>query len=334
MIIQSIIDSKFYMKKYLLIFILVLLSGCQNKNNFRKQFHGEIDNKYPITMQINSTNGKIIGFYYYDKFKNRIDLKGEIKNDSIILNGTDSNGKLIDLFKGVINSDLNIEGYWEIPGKNKVSTFYLKEVTSLKSNFIIYTISISLLITIMILVFLKIKKSKKAEIKMAFDFNSKSGNIEENLEGNFEKGLEFEKFITSLFPKQYYNLLDWRSDKNFNGIYPDSNKKPDLFYKRLNTNVEPSSFAVECKYRKAQFKNGISICKNEQLARYKKFEENGKTPVFIILGMGGEPNNPLKLFIIGVNDIDESFINFKKLKSFEVNIRKTLFYDPNLKTLK
>ncbi len=68
------------------------------------------------------------------------------------------------------------------------------------------------------------------------------------------KGYLFEQFIVSLFTPEYFTLLEWRSDKSFNGIYPVSCQFPDLeFY--YKSNFESMHFAVECKWRR-YFENG------------------------------------------------------------------------------
>ncbi len=57
--------------------------------------------------------------------------------------------------------------------------------------------------------------------------------------------LELPEAFASLWTKQYYELLEWRSDKSHNGIHLISNTFPDLHFRRTNTKETRSEFAIE-----------------------------------------------------------------------------------------
>lgn len=64
------------------------------------------------------------------------------------------------------------------------------------------------------------------EEEMKADSKSETNVIEKT--ENEKKGLEFEKWVITKFPQQYYKLLDWKGDKMLDGRYPESSRYPDL----------------------------------------------------------------------------------------------------------
>jgi hypothetical protein len=81
-------------------------------------------------------------------------------------------------------------------------------------------------------------------------------------EEQYCKGIAFEQYVVSIFSKRkdYFFLMDWRSDKFHEGIYPQSNRNPDLVYDyRCGSYVR--QFAVECKYRAKPIKGYVSFMK-------------------------------------------------------------------------
>ena len=65
-------------------------------------------------------------------------------------------------------------------------------------------------------------------------------------------------------------------------------------------------FAIECKWRK-KFNNGkITWASNRQICSYEDFENQERIPVFVAIGIGGEPDNHVKLFITPLRNICNS----------------------------
>ncbi|HJK18587.1 MAG TPA: hypothetical protein O0W89_01830 [Methanocorpusculum sp.] len=83
-------------------------------------------------------------------------------------------------------------------------------------------------------------------------------------------------------------------------------KNPDVIIKHKFTG---ETFAVECKYRSEirydPEKNihYIQWSTPEQITRYKNFSKTENTPVFIVIGIGGNPKDPEHVFCIALNDI-------------------------------
>jgi hypothetical protein len=139
------------------------------------------------------------------------------------------------------------------------------------------------------------------------------------------KGYLFEQYIVSLFNTDYFTLLEWRSDKSINGIYPLSCKFPDLeFY--FTTQYECLHFAVECKWRQHFDNEMADLGREDQLWSYKEFQKTTEIPVFIVLGIGGEPNWPNEIYTIPLREIDGQFMHCMVLRPFQRKSPNDMFF--------
>ena len=150
---------------------------------------------------------------------------------------------------------------------------------------------------------------------------------------NLEKGIAFEKFVVRHFDDQYFHLIEWRSDKNVNGISALMNKLPDLeFYFQLGNDT--LQFAVECKWGR-YFHNYLFDLKDSHLNTYRKYQEVTGHPVFMVIGIGNIATSPREVYIIPLNHITKN-----KLHEFEMQIYKrsnpdhNFFLDFSRKSLK
>ena len=115
------------------------------------------------------------------------------------------------------------------------------------------------------------------------------------------KGREFEEYVLSLFKSnqdEEYSLKEWRGDKNLNGLIPESNHYPDFIFQYRNGEIR-SDFAIECKWRKDFLRDGsVDILSQTNVTSYPQFATEKGIPVFIILGLFGQPWEPLELYIL------------------------------------
>ncbi|MFM8912454.1 MAG: hypothetical protein ACKOE6_05960, partial [Flammeovirgaceae bacterium] len=117
------------------------------------------------------------------------------------------------------------------------------------------------------------------------------------------KGHTFEEFVVNRFREKsdYFKWMDATSDKGVQGYYPESNLNPDLQYEyRVGGVAYP--FGVECKFRSITT-GSIHITKDGQLERYRRFSIEKKMPVFIVLGLGGNPHQPVHLYVIPLAEV-------------------------------
>jgi len=119
---------------------------------------------------------------------------------------------------------------------------------------------------------------------------------------NYKKGYEFENYVQQLFNKNHFTLMQWRkAHKYLHKDVPVGHSNPDLelIFGRRNKH----RFAVECKWR-SQFTNGMIHWAHEhQIRSYLDFQAKERVPVFIAIGVGGEPSSPDKLFVTPLDNI-------------------------------
>jgi hypothetical protein len=141
---------------------------------------------------------------------------------------------------------------------------------------------------------------------------------------SYEKGLAFEKYVTTLFHKKDgFQLVDWRGDKFNKGIYALSIQYPDLEY-RFKAGSEQYHFAIECKWRSTFSKGAIQLGEDYQLENYKQFAREKRMPVYILLGVGGSPPGPAELFVIPLSDLPSVYVVRQQIMQF----KKANIYQP------
>lgn len=140
-----------------------------------------------------------------------------------------------------------------------------------------------------------------------------------------EKGRAFENWVVSHLSKQHHVLKDWRSDKVApNGTYAESNKYPDVQV-ALSLHGKEYPFAMECKWRNSFMGANVDISE-AQLGRYRNFEREQKMPVFLVLGIGGQPNAPNELYCIPLRNLPPGLLDMRSLAPFRQKMTSNVFY--------
>ena len=144
----------------------------------------------------------------------------------------------------------------------------------------------------------------------------------------YEEGYRFEKFIIELFNDRYFHNKIWRKSKNHDGSpIPYDYWNPDLEMELVFFGKRSYRFAVECKWRE-KFRNGIiTWAKSSQICNYQIFQDQVRIPVFVAIGVGGEPDNPEKLFLTPLNSILKSSVYESDLVPYERKPTQRFFYD-------
>lgn len=131
---------------------------------------------------------------------------------------------------------------------------------------------------------------RKSFRKFARTSNSDDRLPPKDSQENQRKGTEFEAFVVQRFDRTYFTLVEWRSDKNVNGIFPLMSKFPDLeFY--FESQTECCQFAIECKWREHFYKERIWL-DQFQLDNYNHYQLVTGYQTFILLGVGNIPSLP------------------------------------------
>ena len=109
------------------------------------------------------------------------------------------------------------------------------------------------------------------------------------------KGREFEDYVLELLgvaDNDKLTLKEWRGDKSLPGIYPEGNSNPDLVLE-----YDENPFAVECKWRNHLPKDiEKELLPPERLSSFQQFSTERRLPVYLLLGIGGLPNDPDNLY--------------------------------------
>jgi|SRR3989344_1175990 len=140
-------------------------------------------------------------------------------------------------------------------------------------------------------------------------------------EKRYNKGLEFEHYVLSLFPEDKWSIVDYTKDlmKGSNRRI-ETSSNPDFVLRNKKTK---KCYAIECKYRNNyKFSNyfnekGLTLLKRH-LESYKEFSKNNDCSVYILFGLGGNPKNPDKMFLIPLNKVN-LFMSEKFLKDYGFN---------------
>lgn len=120
---------------------------------------------------------------------------------------------------------------------------------------------------------------------------------------SFEKGELFERFIIELFNKEKFILSKWRTSKRLEDKFQLLDcARPDLeLIFRRNRQYH---FAVECKWRQKFVEGKIQWATRKQICSYQNFENQHRMPVFIAIGIGGEPSKPERLYVTPLRNIE------------------------------
>jgi hypothetical protein len=154
-----------------------------------------------------------------------------------------------------------------------------------------------------------------------------SFNRQKWVDDPFEKGLRFESYIIELFNEKHFKLVNWRrSQKTNNPLALTDAFYPDL--ELIFAGARRYKFAVECKWRQNFVEGKINWASDRQICSYEDFEYTYHIPVFVAIGVGGEPSNPQKLFVTPLRNISNyTEVYESDLIPYKRNPARRFFYD-------
>ncbi|QNF31900.1 hypothetical protein HUW51_03870 [Adhaeribacter swui] len=171
--------------------------------------------------------------------------------------------------------------------------------------------------------------ASEAEAKATFPKKRKMNRLANDSK---KKGYDFEKYVIRKFDKKQFKLKVWDERNYLESISTETVRQPDLIYQYTQEGIL-DSFAVECKWRKQFQDNEIEIATHQQIENYKIFEKKTGLPVFITLGIGGEPASPKQIYIIPLNKIFSNKVDISFLMEFEQVPSRNFIYDSRTKNL-
>ncbi|MGN0225030.1 MAG: hypothetical protein ACI4A7_02985 [Prevotella sp.] len=132
------------------------------------------------------------------------------------------------------------------------------------------------------------------------------------------KGREFEDYVIEELlhigsTGSDAKLIEWRSDKSLEGVFPETNRLPDLVvsFKRKK------KVALECKWRRTILKSVYNeLITNEKDDIFKQYSTENGIDVWYIIGVGGEPSAPEELYLIPLSATSKVMSDINALRNY------------------
>ncbi len=169
-------------------------------------------------------------------------------------------------------------------------------------------------------------KEQEVIISPAEQLETKQQATDSYLE-NKAKGDAFEAFVVKSFDTTYFTINEWRGDKYVDGKYATSNHFPDLEITfTLEFKKVKDTFAIECKWRKSFYNNAITWAEDYQVKNYKEYAAKLNIPVFVVIGIGGEPSKPHEVYIVPLEKIKTTELTEDFLQPYQREFASNNFY--------
>jgi hypothetical protein len=129
---------------------------------------------------------------------------------------------------------------------------------------------------------------------------------------NYHKGLLFERVVQGRFPNTEWVMVNTTKDlhKKFKR-FVESDANPDFEFRKRATG---KTIAVECKYRSEYVvgtKGDEGVWWNKaQGERYARYGVKNNVPVYIVVGIGGNPKSPKIISYIPLAIIQKQYYHF------------------------
>ncbi|MEP7259125.1 MAG: hypothetical protein ABI687_12060 [Flavitalea sp.] len=154
---------------------------------------------------------------------------------------------------------------------------------------------------------------------------------QEPIPHNLTREYTFEKFIVDKFNLDYFTCIDWKRSKAHKDTLRESTYYPNLEYK-YRDKYNSVSFAVECKWQNLFLNDSINWADHHEISTYHQYQNNKRLAIFIVIGVGGSPENPRELFIVPLDKIkpQQVLLTQSFLKPYKkYNIQKNFFLYPD-----
>jgi len=147
-------------------------------------------------------------------------------------------------------------------------------------------------------------------------------------EESVEKGDDFERYVVDLFDDRYFSVVQWSTDiARKHDRFVESDSGPDLIMRYIPKN---EIFCVECKFRSDLYVGKLQWSNPQQLRRYQDFASEKRLPFFVVIGFGGNPSFPERMFCIPIEDAKYPGLYSSVFERFERNPDKKFFWKKGL----
>jgi hypothetical protein len=139
-----------------------------------------------------------------------------------------------------------------------------------------------------------------------------------------EKGNDFEKYVADLFDEDRFSVVQWSTDiTRKHDRFVEADMSPDLIIR-----YEPKGemFCVECKFRSDLYESKLNWSNSQQLEHYKKYASEHILPFLIVIGLGGDPIYPKRMFCIPLEEAKYPALFPSVFERFERDPDKNFFW--------
>jgi hypothetical protein len=146
---------------------------------------------------------------------------------------------------------------------------------------------------------------------------------------NYAKGDLFEEYVINLFPAEYFKILHATTRRDdLGGRQIESAKNPDFHIQHIPSRHK---FWVEAKFRQNIYNNKLIWCNQNQLMRYKKFQDSVRPEkVYIVIGNGGSPSAPEIIYCIPLDEIKYTDLFLSKIEMYKKHPYSQFIYNGRL----
>jgi hypothetical protein len=154
---------------------------------------------------------------------------------------------------------------------------------------------------------------KKSKYDRKGKMNGAASHAREAVVLRHEK--HFESYVVSLFDPLYFSLRVNSRQKAMAGNGHEDGFLPGMEGEFRNKDVT-ERFSLECFYIPRI--NSIHLMKfsAKQINRYKEFEHDRDSEVYLVIGLEGDPESPKELYVIRSSELREGPVTYTDLKPF------------------
>lgn len=127
----------------------------------------------------------------------------------------------------------------------------------------------------------------------------------------WQKHYAFEHFVVRKFDRLYFELVEWRIEKDTHTTQQNDSAAPGLEYDYVDHQGR-IHFALDCKWRDRLDADELPLFNYLRKETYKRLADKIKKPLYVVIGIGGTPSSPQELFVIPSAELPEGTSRFSK----------------------
>jgi hypothetical protein len=168
----------------------------------------------------------------------------------------------------------------------------------------VFIISAMLLITFVTLIISLARSKRKAG-------NGNKIVKRSNVEANRMEQQAFQRFVVSLFDPLYFSLItsSHANSHQYKGV--------DLEFQFRKNDVR-AFVALKCLYLRERMNGSIRLLPQQAILHLQQIEQaSGETEFYLIVGIGGKPEDPAETYLLPVHELTTENISYSQLQQYK-----------------